>query len=54
MKIYVHDAGHMTKIATTPTVITLEKILFQKHSNDFNETLYVAAGTPAHYSLFNL
>ena len=56
MKIYQHDAGHMTKMATMPCpymVKTLKNLLRNRRA-DFHETWYVALGTPAHHSLFKL
>ena len=54
MKIYYHDAGHMTKMAAMPIYgkSTLKNLLPWNQWNDFKETWYVASGTPAHHSLF--
>ena len=53
MKIYLNDAGHMTKMAAMP--IYIEKKLQKsslKPGADFYQTWYVASGTPDRHSLF--
>ena len=53
MKIYLHDAGHMTKMTAIPIYgKNHSKIFFRNQWADFLETWYVALGTPAHHSLF--
>ena len=55
MKIYGHDAGHMTKIAATKPIYAKtpsKNLLLRNQWTDFNETWYVASGTPVHYNLF--
>ena len=55
MKIYKHDAGHMTKMAAMPIFgkKTFKNLLHRNQRADFHYTLYVAFGTPAHHSLYN-
>ena len=52
MKIYQHDAGHMTKMAALSIYGKTLQNLLQNQWNDFDETWYVALGTPGHHSLF--
>ena len=54
MKIYYYDAGHMTKMVTTPIYgkKPFKNLLLRNRWTDFHETWYVASGTPAHHSLF--
>ena len=54
MKIYRHDAGHMTKMAAMPLYgKNPSKIFFSGTDGpDFHETWYVTSGTPAHHSLY--
>ena len=53
MKIWWHDACHMTKMAAMPIYGKyLKNLLLQNRRADFHETWYVASGTPAHHSLF--
>ena len=66
MKIWWHDAGHMTKMATKPIygktwprwpphlymVITGQKSSSPEPTGWFPRNRYVAFGTPAHHSLF--
>ena len=53
MKIWCHDAGHMTKLAARPYMVkTLQNLLLRNRRADFHETWYVAFGTPANHSLF--
>ena len=53
MKIWWHDAGHMTKMAAMPIYgKTLKNFLLQNQQADFHEIWYVASRTPAHHSLF--
>ena len=55
MKIYLHDPGHMTKMAATPIYgkkKTFKILLLRNRGADFYETWYVALGTPAQHSLF--
>ena len=49
MKIYQHDAGHMTKMAAMPMYIVkaLQNLLLRNQWTDFQETWYVASGTLA-------
>ena len=48
MKFYLHYAGHVTKIATTPLYDKkpFKNLLPQNQQTDFNETWYVACGIP--------
>ena len=53
MQFYLHDAGHMTKMADMLIYgKTLKNHLLQNQQADFRETCSVASGTPAHHSLF--
>ena len=54
MKIYKHDAGHMTRMADMPIFSeTSLKIFFPRNQwNDFSEAGYVASVSPVHHSLF--
>ena len=54
MKIWWHDAGHMTKMATMPIYgkKPFKNLLLQNRLDNFHETWYVASGTPAHQKLF--
>ena len=53
MKICLHDDGHMTKMAAMPIYGKIPfKHLLRSGRADFQETWYVAKGTPAHHSLF--
>ena len=54
MKIYRHDAGHMTKMAAMPIYgkKPFKNLLLWNQWTDFHETWYVASGTPAHHSLY--
>ena len=47
--------GSKTKMAATPIYgkNPSKNLLLQNRRTDFHETWYVAAGTPAHHSLFN-
>ena len=49
MKIWWHDAGHMTKMATKPVYVkkNLQNLLLNRQAA-LHETWYVALGTPAH------
>ena len=41
MKIHLHNAGHMTKIAAMPIYVkTFKNLLARSHWADFDETLY--------------
>ena len=52
-KILLRCLGHMTKMATTPIYDkNSSKNLLQNRRADFQETWYIAMGTPAHHSLF--
>ena len=53
MKLDLHDAGHMIKMATMPVYgkILLKSFLCNQW-NDFDETWHLAPGIPAHHSLF--
>ena len=57
IKIYEHDAGHMTKMGATSiygiTHIAFKNILLRNLWTDLNETWYVALMTH-HHSLFKL
>ena len=54
MKIWWHDAGHMTKLAATPIYgkKPFKNLLLLNRCTNFHETWYVAFETQAHYSLF--
>ena len=54
MKIYKHDAGHMTKMAAMPLYgkNPSKNLLLRNRWADFHETWNVALGTPAIHSLF--
>ena len=52
MKVWWHDAGHMTKMAATPIYGKKPFKNLRNRRADFHETWYVALGTPAHHSLF--
>ena len=55
MKIYLHDAGHMTKMAAMPIYgKNTSKIFFSRTGGPIFMKLgiHVALGTPAHHSLF--
>ena len=54
MKIWWHDAGHMTKMAAMPIYgkNPFKNLLLRNRQADFHETWYVALGTPAHHNLF--
>ena len=52
MKIWWHDAGHMTEMAATPLYGKNRSKSSPEPTVDFHETWYVASGTPAHHSLF--
>ena len=56
MKIYQHDTGHMTKMATMSIYgkKPFKNLLLSNQWTDFDETwyMYVAFGTPAYHSLF--
>ena len=53
MKIWWHDAGHMTKMAAIPYMIkTFENHLLQNRMSYDLETLLVASGTQALQSLY--
>ena len=44
MKIHKHNAGHITKMATCPYMIThFKKVLSRNDWADFYDTLYEAA-----------
>ena len=47
MKIYQHNAGHMTKMATMPIYGTALENLSMNHWADFGETLYEASERPS-------
>ena len=53
MKIWKHDAGQMTKMATTPIYGKkyFKNLLLRNRPADFHITWYVASGTPARHSL---
>ena len=52
MKIYRHDAGHMTKMAAIAIYVkNSSKVLFSGTSGPISMKL-VASGTPDHHSLF--
>ena len=53
LKIWRHDAGHMTTMAATPIYgkNPLKNLLLRNRLADFHETWYVASWTPAHHSL---
>ena len=53
MKIYKHDAGHITKMAATP-IYGKNPLKNICSGTDFHVTYNVASGTPAHHNLFNL
>ena len=46
MKLYLQDAGHMTKMAATSIYGKKPFKIFS--GTDFHETWYVAFGTPVH------
>ena len=52
MKIWRHDAGHMTKMAVISIYDKHPLKIFKNRQVDFHETRYVASETPAHHSLF--
>ena len=53
IKIWWHDAGHMTKMAATPIYgKNPSKIFFSGTGGPIHETWYVVLGTPAHHILF--
>ena len=53
MKICKSDDGHMTKMAAMPIYgKNLKKSSSPEQVADFQETWYVASGTPAHHSLY--
>ena len=54
MKIYWHNAGHITKMAAMPIYGKNLKNLLRNRWTDFHETWYVALVTPACHSLFKL
>ena len=51
MKFYWNNNGHITKMAAIPVY---GKIHFKILYPGYNDTLYVASGTPAHHNLFKL
>ena len=52
MKFYLHDAGHMTKMAAMPIYGKNPSKIFSWTSGLISKrTLYVASGTTAHHSL---
>ena len=52
-KVCIIGPGHMTKMAATPIFgKNLKNLLLQNRQADFQETWYVASGTPAHHSLY--
>ena len=51
MKIYWHDAGHMTKMDPMP-IYGKKPFKNLPLWNDFHKTWYVALVTPAHHNLF--
>ena len=55
MKIYSHDAGHMTKMAAMPIYGKNPfKNLIQNQWTDFHETLSVGFVTRVHHGLFKI
>ena len=53
MKIYNHDAGHMTKMENMPIFgENLQNLLLRNQRADIHETWFVALGTPARHSLY--
>ena len=53
MKMSLHDAGQMTKMAAMPIYgKTLQKSSSTEPAGRFSQTWFVASGTPAHHSLF--
>ena len=54
IKIRLHDASHMTKMAATPIYgKTLQKPSTPELADQFHRNLVCSIGTPAHHSLFN-
>ena len=53
MKIYEHNTRHMTKMAARPIYAknSLKNLHLWNPWNDFQETWYVASGTPADHNL---
>ena len=53
-KVYSRHLSHMTKMAAMPIFgkNPSKNLLLQNRRADFQETWYVASGTPAHHSLF--
>ena len=52
MKIYLYDAGHMTKMAAMPVYGKNPLKIFGTSEPISTKLMYVALGTPAHHSLF--
>ena len=54
MKIWWHDAGHMTQDGRQAHIWKkpLKNLLLRNRQTDLHETWYVASGTSAHHSLF--
>ena len=50
MKIYLYDAGHITRMAY---VSIYGKNLLKNQMADFDETWYVALGTTSYHRVFN-
>ena len=54
MKVHLHNAGHMTKMAAIPIYGKHFKNLLSRNQwADFDETLYEASGTYALYIVSN-
>ena len=52
-KVCINGPGHMTKMAAMPIYgQNLKNLLLQNRRADFDETWYVASGTPVHHSLY--
>ena len=52
MKIWWHDAGHMTKMAATPIYSKKPFKNLLRNRQTISTKQYVTSGTPAHHSLF--
>ena len=54
-KVCSRHLGHITKMAATPIYgKNPSKSSSREPGADFHETWYIASGTPAHHSLFEL
>ena len=53
MKLYLHNAGHMTKMAASPIYGKSPSKIFSRTGEPISTKLgYVASRTPVHHSVF--